>query len=689
MPLEGIQLGRYRLVNLIGSGNMGEVYLAEDPQLNRQVAIKVMRSEASSYPNPDAVKEAARLFEREAKAIAGLDHPHILPLYDYGEQAVNGTPMTYMVMPLRKEGSLATWLQQRGTSSLLSFEEVGYFVRQAADALQHAHNHQITHQDVKPSNFLIRRNEQSQSLPDLQLADFGIAKISSATANTSRTIRGTPAYMAPEQWSGNPVPASDQYALAVMAYELLTGRLPFQGTLENLMFRHFQEQPGPPSRLNPKLPPEVDTVLGVALAKQPEARFASVSAFAEALRQALQLQSSGGITAIDASTIVRMPPPQAGSDIHATLAISMAEAQTGSRRTLNFPDGRQISVTVPIGVYNGQVLRMEGLGLPSPYGGPTGALLLSIAIAPTETIPAITNPEKLSQTIAVAPPPPSPPSSPGASSSSRQRQGFPASMVILLVVVALLVGLVGGGILYFSRLNSSNTNQGNLPSHLQNTVTAGVTPTQQGNITATATATATAQSSPSVSASSNPYTNSGTLVLNDPLTSNNYNWVTGTNNHNASCQFTAQGLNVTQPAQGFFHGCIAQSTHFNNFVYEVRVNMISGDYAGITFCADKAQGTYYNFYITGDGRFVLEVFRGDQSQGKLTSSSSSAINTGPPSTNVLAVVVQNGSIGLYVNETNIATVNDATYTQGQIGVFSGNNVNSAEAVFSNARVWQL
>src|SRR5258707_1943232 len=292
MPLEGTQLGRYRLVNLIGSGNMGEVFLAEDTQLSRQVAIKIMRSEGSSYPNPDAVKEAARLFQREAKAIAGLDHSHILPLYDYGEQIVNGTPMTYMVMPLRKEGSLATWLQQRGTTSLLSFEQAGYFVRQAADALQHAHNHHITHQDVKPSNFLIRRNEEDQSLPDLQLADFGIAKISTATANTSRTIRGTPAYMAPEQWSGNPVQASDQYALAIMAYDLLTGRLPFQGTLENLMYKHFQEQPQPPSQLNPKLPPEVDAVFRVALAKQPEARFASISAFAEALRQALRLQSA-------------------------------------------------------------------------------------------------------------------------------------------------------------------------------------------------------------------------------------------------------------------------------------------------------------------------------------------------------------------------------------------------------------
>lgn len=692
MPLEGMQLGRYRILSLIGSGNMGEVYLAEDTQLNRQVAMKLIRTEASSYPNPDAVKEAARLFEREARAIAALDHPHILPLYDYGEQIVNRTPTTYMVMPLRKEGSFATWFQQRGTSRLLSFEEVGYFVSQAADALQHAHNHQITHQDVKPSNFLIRRNEQDTSLPDLQLADFGIAKFSAGTANTSRTIRGTPTYMAPEQWSGNPVQASDQYALAIMAYDLLTGRLPFQGTLENLMYQHFQEQPKPPSQLNPKLPPEVDAVIRVALAKQPEARFKSVSAFAEALRQALHLQSSGAIAKSDESTVVRTPPPTPGSDIHTSLAISTTEAQIGTQRTLNFADGRQMNVAVPPGVYDGQVLRLEGLGQPSPYGGPAGALLISIAIMATETIPAISRQEELAPTIAVAPPPPPSlfqASVPAATSVSRERQSLPTSIVILLVVLALLAGLGGGGFLYFSRANSSNTNQGNTnlnnpantPSGLQNTATTGVTPQNQPDPTAT--------TQTNGGGSPNPYTNSGTLVLNDPLTNNNYNWDTGTNNHNASCQFTSQGLEVTQPAQGFFHGCIAKRTNFSNFVYEVQVNMTSGDYVGIIFCANKAQGTYYFFYIKPDGHYVLQIYSGDQPQGTLTSGSSSAITTGLPSTNVLAVVVQNGNIGLYVNQTNIASVTNASYTSGQIGVFSGNDQNAADAVFSNAKVWQL
>src|SRR6266699_3871041 len=160
MSLDGLQLGRYRLMHLLGSGGMGKVYLAEDVPIHRQVAIKVIQTEASPYPNAESVKEVVRLFQREAKAIAALDHPHILPLYDYGEETINGTPFSYLVMPYRPEGSLATWLRQLSSYSLPSSQDVAYFIHQAADALQHAHDHQIIHQDIKPPNFLIRMNNE-------------------------------------------------------------------------------------------------------------------------------------------------------------------------------------------------------------------------------------------------------------------------------------------------------------------------------------------------------------------------------------------------------------------------------------------------------------------------------------------------------------------------------------------------
>ena len=145
-------------------------------------------------------------------------------------------------------------------------------MQQAALALAYAHAHQIVHQDVKPSNFLLRDNELSPGLPDLLLADFGVAKFTSASASMSQSSRGTPTYMAPEQWSGHPVAASDQYALAIMTYQLLTGSLPFQGRQEQVMYQHFNAQPQPPGERNPRIPKEVDSVILRALSKNPEER---------------------------------------------------------------------------------------------------------------------------------------------------------------------------------------------------------------------------------------------------------------------------------------------------------------------------------------------------------------------------------------------------------------------------------
>jgi eukaryotic-like serine/threonine-protein kinase len=380
MALEEFQDGRYRLVRLLGSGGMGEVYLMQDMRVNRQVAIKVIRSESTPYPDSTAAKDAARLFQREARAIAALEHPNILPLYDFGEETRDGKTMTYMVMPYCTEGTLASWLQQRGNSGRLQEspplqpQDVVYLVEQAADALQYAHDHEVIHLDVKPSNFLLRSNRKNPNRPTLLLADFGIARSFTTVASSSLTIRGTPTTMAPEQWSSTPVPATDQYALAIMTYELLTGRPPFVGSMEQLMFHHFTTQPPPPSTFNSHLPAALDAVLLRALAKKPEERFPSIAAFASAFEQAAQTPPA---------EIVTDQQPSDASNLYATLAISQAEADAGISQMITLPGGRQVNVPVPAGAHDGQVIRLQDSDRPTDQAG---ALILTVAIKQLEKV---------------------------------------------------------------------------------------------------------------------------------------------------------------------------------------------------------------------------------------------------------------------------------------------------------------
>jgi eukaryotic-like serine/threonine-protein kinase len=286
MELEGKQLGHYRLRGLLGSGGMGDVYLAEDLNIPRRVAIKVVRGEV--VINAQANQNALRLFTREMKAIAALDHPHILSIIDFGEEIAATGTITYLVMPYRPEGSLADRLRRQSEQGTPphALAEIVQLIQQAASALQHAHDHHILHLDVKPSNFLVRELAENPRVPDLLLADFGISRFTMATSSASQSVRGTPTSMAPEHWEGKPVAASDQYGLAIMTYQLLTGTLPFTGTMQQVMFQHFSTPPTPPSHINPALPAEIDTVILHALAKDPSKRFASVAAFAGAFQQA-------------------------------------------------------------------------------------------------------------------------------------------------------------------------------------------------------------------------------------------------------------------------------------------------------------------------------------------------------------------------------------------------------------------
>jgi len=284
MSAEQQQIGPYRLQQRLGYGSLGEVYLVTDTRNNRQNALKLLRASATTSA------QEVRFFEGEAKTISQFNHPHILPLLDYGETTLDGAHVPYVVTPFCPDGTLVAWLRQNSNAGIVPPQDAAAIVQQGAEALQYAHNYGIVHQDVKPSNFFIR--SLTAGVPDLWVGDFGLGQITRDEGDASQAVRGTPAYIAPEQWAGQPVPATDQYALAVMAYQMLTGQSPFQGSREQLKYAHNNLWPSPPSTLNSALPHEVDGVLLRALAKSPGERFSSITAFANALQQVLPASAS-------------------------------------------------------------------------------------------------------------------------------------------------------------------------------------------------------------------------------------------------------------------------------------------------------------------------------------------------------------------------------------------------------------
>jgi serine/threonine protein kinase len=280
--------GAYEVGDLVGAGAMGAVYSARDRRHDRQVAIKIIRPELAS------AMVSAR-FLREIRIIAGLQHPHILPLFDSGE--VDG--LLFYVSPLIIGESLRQRIERERQLPLL---EVCHIVAQVASALAHAHRVGIIHRDIKPDNILLAEGNAF-------VADFGIAKAALGSGESHGTSSGiaigTPLYMSPEQASGESTidGRSDQYALACMAFEMIAGEPPFSGTnARTIIARHISQPPPSIRQLRPAVSLEAERALNRALAKAPADRFDSIVAFAGALEQALAGARSGAIQAAERPT---------------------------------------------------------------------------------------------------------------------------------------------------------------------------------------------------------------------------------------------------------------------------------------------------------------------------------------------------------------------------------------------------
>ncbi len=282
------QVGRYRILSELGRGAMGIVYRAHDPRIARDIALKTIR--LADHADSSEIDEVRGRLIREAQSAGGLSHAGIVTIFDVGEQ----DGLAYVAMELAEGRNLAEYLKdQVKPDRKLAF--VADLLNMAGSALDYASGNGVIHRDVKPANIMVSHGE-------IKLLDFGVARITSSQLTQAGTVVGTPNYMSPEQVRGDPVDGrSDQFSLAVIAYEILTGTKPFGSrNIATTLYNIAHVEPDPMRRRLPGMPTELDRVVLRGLAKDPNDRFECCSAFADAFADAARGQAGlWGAVAVD------------------------------------------------------------------------------------------------------------------------------------------------------------------------------------------------------------------------------------------------------------------------------------------------------------------------------------------------------------------------------------------------------
>jgi len=299
--LVGTMLGDYLVESVIGDGGMATVYRAHDRRLNRTVALKVLAPQLSHDPR------FRDRFIRESRLVASIDHPHIIPIYEAGESG----ELLFIAMRYVEGSDLRRLLQSTGP---LPVPRALRLFQQIASALDAAHHAGLVHRDVKPANILVAQGHPDDPYGDhVYLTDFGLTKSTFAEAGLTSQgqFMGTPRYVAPEQIRGLPVDGrGDLYAFACVAYEVLAGIPPFQRDTElALLYAHVSQEPPPITPYRPELPPAVNDVMARALAKSPDARYATCLQFVTALQEAI---AAGPAAARPVAEVPAQPGPVSG-----------------------------------------------------------------------------------------------------------------------------------------------------------------------------------------------------------------------------------------------------------------------------------------------------------------------------------------------------------------------------------------
>jgi serine/threonine protein kinase len=650
--LEGKILARYHLQELTGKGGMADVYRAHDTVFDREVAVKVFKRDD---------EDLLRRFIREARLMASLHHPHLMPIYDTGESSVDGMLLYYIVMPFMEGGPLRARIRR----APLSLREACHLLSGIADALDYVHRQGIIHRDIKSSNVLLD--------PDgnCYLADFGIARsIADVTQLTSTgSVLGTADYVAPElfepHYRANEM--SDLYSLGVLAFEMVTGKLPFSA--ENqiaLAAMHVHKRPPTPSTIVSTIPPQVDRVILKALAKVPEQRYKSATDFAAAFCRA--------------TTSSALPAQQAEDGLLIKAVSPKAEAA---------PDAPTVAAPQP-------------------------AALPMVSSLPVRAA------ERRSSQVQARSGTSRPPMQ-RRRLTPQQRQARVMTILALLAVLAVVGPIVYVLLTYSHSRSTGESSLGQTQTAFANNqnTAAAFTPSSTPNLTATAqaaaaTATAQAQNATATAIAGATATviaqataqaeatvgviqtaTAGQAVYSDPLNNLNNPATQAANwDQNSHCAFKSDGYHVTENIS--LHGCQETANTYQNATITVDVTINSGNSGGLFFHVQTDfLGNYSGYLFEVDSQGNYKISKSKDFSNPLDRvilqdwTASSALKTGT-ATNKLEVIINGAQFLFYANSVFLTEIQDSTFSApGTIAFVATADGSSADVVYRNLNVYNL